>query len=541
MKTMIRLRTAFGSLAMALALGATVLAQGVVLNELAFPQDENAPYTNSTARAITPDGRYIVGQVSGGTGTYPVKGIMWDAQTAAPVLGTQRPTYPGWIISSDNAASTIATGIGYRVPAPGVTQIVIHGSTSSGTCLFSTNDSGMTWGTKNRVNLSTYPNQSYGAANTLGTNAIDDKCYFGFLWQSGLDDLLEVVGGSGGVAPEYKAALILDEKGLGQSDTGTVAGASGTGVAVGYRQTGGVKNNYKLLWTGTGTPTPSNFNGLDGTTAGEIWAISSDGTRIFGRSPVSDGRAGTWPYMYDGTTIVELPTYPDTAGSTSNAVPYGASTDGRYVVGMNYRGTEKAVLWDTQPLGIPMDLTVYFSSLGMLGNFTRLSRAYSVGVATNGDVCIAGEGAWTPDGGTTFYTRGFVARLTFEPQGACCLHGFGTRTCSVTSQDQCPDPNVWTEGQTCASVCPTCGIPFADVDFDGSVDQLDFALFQTCYTGFVSPAPTLTDACRCLDRDIDSQITSDDLAEFELCATGAGVAWSAEATPGCTPGTGQLP
>ncbi|MBI4580755.1 MAG: PEP-CTERM sorting domain-containing protein, partial [Planctomycetes bacterium] len=155
-------------------------------------------------------------------------------------------------------------------------------------------------------------------------------------------------------------------------------------------------------------------NGLDGTFLGEGFAVSGDGTRAYGMSPVSDGRPGNWPFMITNPgasqTIVELPTFPDTGGSVTNGVVYGASMDGQYASGMNYRGTEKAVLWDTVNMTIT-DLTDYFSGQGMLGNFTRLSRAYSVAADGSGNIWVTGQGVWTPDGGATNYTRGFVALI----------------------------------------------------------------------------------------------------------------------------------
>ena len=82
------------------------------------------------------------------------------------------------------------------------------------------------------------------------------------------------------------------------SSLGTTAfavyGISATGRAVGYRSSS--KAHYVLDWTGKGTPTNWTFNGLNGTTAGAAFSISSNGTVIFGQSPVSDGRPGSWPY-----------------------------------------------------------------------------------------------------------------------------------------------------------------------------------------------------------------------------------------------------
>jgi hypothetical protein len=84
-----------------------------------------------------------------------------------------------------------------------------------------------------------------------------------------------------------------------------------------------------------------------------------------------------------------------------------------------------------------------------------------------------------------------------------------------------------------------CHDPVFDVDADGDVDQADFAVFQSCYTGSgFSDGLSLT--CRCLDvgddnydgwPDSDGDIDSFDLAAFEACASGPGIA----ADPACDP------
>ena len=131
-------------------------------------------------------------------------------------------------------------------------------------------------------------------------------------------------------------------------------GLSATGRAVGYRNS--TRAHYALDWTGKGTPTNWSFNGLNGTTAGAAYAISTNGTVIFGQSPVSGGRPGSWGYkaVVSSTSpgvlqsINELPSFADTVGTGGSAsLPYGCTPDGKYAVGMSYRGTEKAVLWDT--------------------------------------------------------------------------------------------------------------------------------------------------------------------------------------------------
>jgi PKD repeat protein len=81
-----------------------------------------------------------------------------------------------------------------------------------------------------------------------------------------------------------------------------------------------------------------------------------------------------------------------------------------------------------------------------------------------------------------------------------------------------------------------CNTPFADADGDGDVDQADFTQFQLCFTAG-TPLPGAFDAahCFCFDRDQDSDVDELDYSDFEDCATGPGVLWSPESSPGCRP------
>ena len=91
----------------------------------------------------------------------------------------------------------------------------------------------------------------------------------------------------------------------------------------------------------------------------------------------------TFPGAATQLSINPLPNYPDAAGSANLAIPYGCTADGKYAVGMNYRGTEKAVLWDTHDASATnwtvTDLTDLAVAGGNLNIFSRLTRAYSVG------------------------------------------------------------------------------------------------------------------------------------------------------------------
>ncbi len=60
--------------------------------------------------------------------------------------------------------------------------------------------------------------------------------------------------------------------------------------------------------------------------------------------------------------------------------------------------------------------------------------------------------------------------------------------------------------------------PFADIDGDGDVDQLDFGEFQLCFTGDMQGPPAM--GCGTLDRDNDADVDAMDLAKFQDCFSG---------------------
>ncbi len=117
-------------------------------------------------------------------------------------------------------------------------------------------------------------------------------------------------------------------------------------------------------------------------------------------------------------------------------------------------------------------------------------------------------------------------------QGACCVKA---GQCEELANSACPPVKFKGVGTVCEEdTCP-CSIPFADADGDGDVDQADFAFLQTCYTGILGGPAVLSDACACMDRVDDDQITGDDVAAFEACATGPGVTWVDGQLPSCVP------
>jgi len=72
-------------------------------------------------------------------------------------------------------------------------------------------------------------------------------------------------------------------------------GVSSNGRAVGWRRNGTtlVYANYVADWQGAATPAIWSFNGLDGTTVGQAFSVSADGTIIFGLSPKSVATGST--------------------------------------------------------------------------------------------------------------------------------------------------------------------------------------------------------------------------------------------------------
>jgi len=356
-----------------------------------------APATDSSGRALTSDGKYVVGLTD-------AKGFSWEVGSA---------TAPIAIVGGGAWTFTTATGLGYR-NVGGVKQLVAHGMSAGYSSTVYSTDGGGTWlqGMRATVGVGSAP--GIGAASTLGALGVDDSWYTG--WKS--DNTASPTIYVEKVAGSPPALVSRDTKGTTQ--TSGVTGTSGTGKAVGMRKGDGT-NNYNTRWqyNGTGGATQSYFNGLSGNSFGQAWAVSADGNKIFGMSAVSGGRTGNWPYMRDevANTIVELPRTGAVSGSVTNALPYCASADGHYAAGMDYQGMERAVLWDTQKMTV-LDLTTWAIGAGFIpttgiggpnaGFMGNLRRGYSVGVNADGHPVVTGQGVWYDAGSTVAYTRGFV-------------------------------------------------------------------------------------------------------------------------------------
>ena len=104
--------------------------------------------------------------------------------------------------------------------------------------------------------------------------------------------------------------------------------------------------------------------------------------------------------------------------------------------------------------------------------------------------------------------------------GACCEPMFA---CTHTLVNACSG-EFQGIGTSCATTTCPCHSPFADADWDGDVDQLDFGVFQACVTG---AGGGILEGCSCFDRDNngvgDDDVDQDDLDAFEECASGPDV------------------
>ncbi len=354
--------------------------------------------TINEARAITPDGKYVVGvsgpaSVSADTGT----GFLYNVTNGY---------LAGPIYSSDGSKAVILTGVAYRTVAS-QQELIVDGWSGGWRTDWMTIDGGTNWDVKVRNTGFPIADNHYttgGTANSTagGSTSTPDTYYTTEVdTRAGFPVCLAQCSNTWPVVPNWS------QKGISATDTVTMNGVSGSGRAVGQRKQSGIRMNYMLTWNGTGTPSPVFFPGLDGTTNGEAFSVSADGNTIFGRSTVS-GTIYGYKVINPGAsqTINQLPTFPDVAGTTTCA-PYGCSADGNFAVGMGYRSTEKAALWNTRDASPTnwtiTDLTDIAAANGVLGDFIRLSRAYTIGVDHYGQKVIAGIGA-----DSSLNTRAFV-------------------------------------------------------------------------------------------------------------------------------------
>ena len=99
--------------------------------------------------------------------------------------------------------------------------------------------------------------------------------------------------------------------------------------------------------------------------------------------------------------------------------------------------------------------------------------------------------------------------------------------------NQVPNSMQIADIQFYGKIQAACATPFADLDGDQDVDQVDFGLFQTCYT---TPWTTVTSRmCRCVDKGKDGMVDAIDLIQFSNCYTGPMIPWTQALTPSCSP------
>jgi len=141
----------------------------------------------------------------------------------------------------------------------------------------------------------------------------------------------------------------------------------------------------------------------------------------------------------------------------------------------------------------------------------------------------------------TMQLNGGVFTDDVVEHGACCQTN---GTCvDVDSAAECAD-GKYTPWLSCSDpglplCCPT---PWADADADTDVDQVDFGMWQACFSGNGKDHPDRKE-CKCFDRiddtgaqggDGDIDIT--DFDWFASCYTGPAVPMNIDSPPtGCTP------
>ena len=124
--------------------------------------------------------------------------------------------------------------------------------------------------------------------------------------------------------------------------------------------------------------------------------------------------------------------------------------------------------------------------------------------------------------------EGWVATIgRLGPMSACCDADLN---CTDETQPDCEDGGgTYRAGKHCDTYT-CCHTPYADSDGDGDVDQIDFAVFQLCYTGSGGGVPT---GCKCWNRDQDNDVDAADFTAFNHCWTGPNVQFDPENPGSC--------
>jgi len=444
-------------------------------------------------RSITPDGKYVVGLCYDWTNSIlkddGIPSQAWGDHCVDQVSGYFYNVPDGSMGRPNNGSyAAAATGVAYRRNPSGVVETIVDGFGGGWKSEYMTSNGGTNWVEKVR-NLNLDFTKSGGPviplANTMGATTNSDVYWCIIQGYQPYENSLEYAYTFYGSNTWNRANFNTNDiyfqtfaHGNGVStpvNTGNTVrmnGIAATGRSVGWYVDGGVEwlgSPYEGYYgTGGGIlnfvieyPPPTMpgmgagynmtnvwpFAGLDGTLEGAAWAITPDGNTIFGHSPITNG-SPRYGYKVLATADVEsaygiarLPDFPDVVrkpGTTWAVTPFGCNPDGRYAVGTCYRGAEKgerAVLWDTGDADannwVALDLTDLAASEGVLGNFTKLERAYSVGVNADGHPVVTGYGRYA-DGADT-RNRAFVlvvAPVPPRPQ-ITAITGAGTGTITV--------------------------------------------------------------------------------------------------------------
>jgi len=365
-----------------------------------------AGQTANTPGAISPDGKYVVGN-SGANG--------YLYQVGSGALNATL------VLSSDNAVASMANGVGYRTEG-GQQQLIISGLSAGYVTEWMTTDGGATFGVKRR-NVS-YDANTVSSYNMLGSPGNTDEYFVTSRISSQLR--LDINRGTG----PWVATIDTSPKSVTAS--ARMQGIGATGAAVGSRVSG-VRSNYRMDYRTGASPYNAYFPGLNTVTPnqGEAWDVSDDGLYVAGWSGLGTDEANSYAYKatFAGTvwqSTGQLPVTGLEAGSSAKTVAYGISPDGNWIVGGSYQSGYHAILWDTRDADpnnwTYIDLWNRAVNLGIMDGFVSLERAFSVGQEPGTlNPIITGIGTWSD--GVNSYTRTWVMMIP-EPSVAA-LAGFG--------------------------------------------------------------------------------------------------------------------
>ena len=350
--------------------------------------------TSSGVRAITMDGKYVVGVSGSGT---TARGFLYPVGSGTAIN----------VLSSDNAQATTAIGVGYRTFG-GSQELIIAGLSSGYVTEWMTMDGGATFGIKRRNTSYTLNNVT--SYNNLGSPGDTDEYFVTSRTSNQLQ--LDINRGNGA----WPATITTSAKSV--TSQARMQGIGATGAAVGSRVNGSLRSNYRMDFNPAGSPFNAYFRGLvtvaGSENQGEAWDVSDNGLYVCGWSGLGTDTANSYAYKatFAGTTWVRTDLLPVTGlevGSTAKTVSYGISPDGRWIGGGSYQGVYHAMLWDTADANPANWTYVDLNNLARDAGFftsdgwSRLYRVFSIGLESGtGRPVVAGEGVYNG------VSRGFV-------------------------------------------------------------------------------------------------------------------------------------